>query len=65
MCAQDVQEAMHLTVLHRRSVHKGEVRLAAMQATARLRHLAHLPTDRAFLDAGVSGPPWLTALPVA
>ncbi|KAK9806680.1 hypothetical protein WJX73_007433 [Symbiochloris irregularis] len=49
---QDVWEAVHLTVQHRHSVRTGQVELAAKQATARLRLLAHLPSDRAFYEAG-------------
>ena len=52
-CGQEVWEAVHLTVQHRHSVRTGQADLAAKQATARLRLLAHLPSDRAFFEAGM------------
>ena len=38
--------------MYKRSTLEGQPELAAKQATARLRLLAHLPADKAFFDAG-------------
>ena len=40
------------TVLHQQCAREGQLELAAKQVTARLRLLNHLPTDKAFFDAG-------------